>query len=36
MPHDQLDWVFDNSTSRGLKSLPVRYDARLASDTLEG
>ncbi|NBM14484.1 cytochrome P450 [Streptomyces sp. GC420] len=31
VPHDQLEWVFDNSTSRGLKSLPVRYDARLAA-----
>ncbi|MFF2729342.1 cytochrome P450 [Streptomyces sp. NPDC058008] len=36
VPHDQLDWVFDNSTSRGLKSLPVRYTARLAADGLEG
>jgi cytochrome P450 len=26
---DELDWIFDNSTSRGLRSLPVRYDARL-------
>ncbi|GGZ23575.1 cytochrome P450 family protein [Streptomyces nitrosporeus] len=31
VPHDSLDWVFDNSTSRGLKKLPVRYDARLAA-----
>ncbi|MFE2756044.1 cytochrome P450 [Actinosynnema sp. NPDC059335] len=27
-PRD-LDWVFDNSTSRGLRSLPVAYDERL-------
>jgi cytochrome P450 len=26
---DELEWVFDNSTSRGLASLPVSYDARL-------
>ena len=26
----ELDWVFDNSTSRGLARLPVRYDARLS------
>jgi cytochrome P450 len=26
---DELDWIFDNSTSRGLASLPVDYDARL-------
>jgi cytochrome P450 len=25
----KLDWIFDNSTSRGLASLPVSYDARL-------
>ncbi|MGW9027997.1 cytochrome P450 [Streptomyces sp. NPDC055722] len=30
--HDRLEWVFDNSTSRGLKRLPVRYTARLAAD----
>jgi cytochrome P450 len=26
---DELDWVFDNSTSRGLRALPLRYDQRL-------
>jgi cytochrome P450 len=26
---DELAWIFDNSTSRGLASLPVDYDARL-------
>lgn len=25
----ELDWLYDNSTSRGLRSLPIRYDARL-------
>lgn len=25
----ELEWAFDNSTSRGLRSLPVRYDALL-------
>lgn len=35
VPHDELEWVFDNSTSRGLKKLPVRYTARLAADPEE-
>lgn len=26
---DELAWIFDNSTSRGLASLPIDYDARL-------
>lgn len=26
---EELDWIFDNSTSRGLRSLPVDYDTRL-------
>ncbi|MFS8099201.1 cytochrome P450 [Lentzea alba] len=26
---DKLDWIFDNSTSRGLRSLRVAYDTRL-------
>ncbi|MBY8849238.1 cytochrome P450 [Saccharothrix sp. MB29] len=26
---EDLDWVYDNSTSRGLRTLPVAYDARL-------
>ena len=26
---DELEWIFDNSTSRGLRTLPVRYDKRL-------
>lgn len=26
---EQLEWVFDNSVSRGLAALPVRYDRRL-------
>lgn len=25
----ELEWAFDNSTSRGLRSLPIRYDALL-------
>ncbi|MFG2877550.1 cytochrome P450 [Streptomyces sp. NPDC048337] len=33
VPAERLEWLFDNSTSRGLVSLPVRYDARLAADT---
>lgn len=35
VPYDRLEWVFDNSTSRGLKKLPVRYEARLAADAQE-
>ncbi len=35
VPHDALEWVFDNSTSRGLKKLPVRYRTRLAADAPE-
>ncbi|MBE1462140.1 cytochrome P450 family protein [Kibdelosporangium phytohabitans] len=26
---DELEWIFDNSTSRGLATLPISYDARL-------
>jgi cytochrome P450 len=29
VPPEELEWVFDNSTSRGLATLPIRYDARL-------
>lgn len=36
VPADQVEWLFDNSTSRGLVRLPVTYDARLAADTPEG
>jgi cytochrome P450 len=28
VPAEDLEWIFDNSTSRGLASLPVRYDER--------
>ncbi|MFF5365698.1 cytochrome P450 [Streptomyces sp. NPDC013187] len=33
VPADEIDWLFDNSTSRGLVKLPVTYDARLAAGT---
>ncbi|MFB6847852.1 cytochrome P450 [Streptomyces sp. NPDC056373] len=33
VPADEVDWLFDNSTSRGLAKLPVTYDARLAAGT---
>ncbi|MER5835753.1 cytochrome P450, partial [Streptomyces sp. NPDC002130] len=33
VPADEVDWLFDNSTSRGLVKLPVTYDARLAAGT---
>ncbi|MEU1001431.1 cytochrome P450 family protein [Streptomyces tibetensis] len=33
VPADEIDWLFDNSTSRGLVKLPVTYDARLPAGT---
>ncbi|GAA2300841.1 cytochrome P450 [Streptomyces hawaiiensis] len=33
VPADEIEWLFDNSTSRGLVKLPVTYDARLAAGT---
>ncbi|MCP3767472.1 MULTISPECIES: cytochrome P450 family protein [unclassified Streptomyces] len=32
VPAAGVEWLFDNSTSRGLVKLPVTYDARLAAD----
>ncbi|MFG3223597.1 cytochrome P450 [Kitasatospora sp. NPDC048194] len=29
VPAEELDWVYDNSVSRGLASLPIRYRRRL-------
>jgi cytochrome P450 len=32
IPEEKTEWVYDNSVSRGLDSLPVRYDKRLPAD----
>lgn len=32
IPPEELDWLYDNSVSRGLVSLPVEYGARLPRD----
>ncbi len=35
IPDADVDWVYDNSVSRGLASLPVRYDRRLPRDAAD-
>lgn len=33
IPPEETEWIYDNSVSRGLASLPVRYERRLPRDT---
>lgn len=33
IPPEETEWIYDNSVSRGLASLPVKYDRRLPRDT---
>ncbi|MDH6112896.1 cytochrome P450 [Kitasatospora sp. MAP12-15] len=33
IPEEETPWIYDNSVSRGLRSLPVKYDRRLPRDT---
>ncbi|MEU9701189.1 cytochrome P450 [Streptomyces sp. NPDC047981] len=35
VPAEELEWLFDNSTSRGLVKLPITYDVRLPADAPE-
>jgi cytochrome P450 len=33
IPEEQTEWIYDNSVSRGLATLPVRYERRIAAET---